>query len=194
MAGYTIINILHEDAFDLSTVLIIVNIVLILLVALSFVAYDRSMHRAHEMIQRKAAKSTEFVSSMFPADMHRRLFDTSITELQVPDSVMKFNDKVNSPEGKSASIMPKGKARRNGSIGLIALQHEDGTYKSKPIAELYPETTIMVRHRCLRDEFIMIRLSNHLAPFTIVFICVCVRACVCVAGGSSWIYRMELRT
>lgn len=153
MAGYTIVNILHEDAFDLSTVLIIVNIVLIILVALSFVAYDRSMHRAHEMIQRKAAKSTEFVSSMFPADMHRRLFDTSITELQVTDSIMKFN-KVNSPVGKSASIMPKIKARRNSSMGLTAPRHEDGTYKSKPIAELYPETTIMVRHCCSRYEYL----------------------------------------
>ena len=179
MAGYTIINILHEDAFDLSTVLIIVNIVLILLVALSFVAYDRSMHRAHEMIQRKAAKSTEFVSSMFPADMHRRLFDTSITELQVPDSVMKFNDKVNSPEGKSASIMPKVKARRNGSIGLIALQHEDGTYKSKPIAELYPETTIMVRHRCLRAEYYDSSLISSRSIHNCFHMRVCVRVCVC---------------
>ena len=66
---------------------------------------------------------------------------------------MKFSDKVNSPEGKIASIMPKVKARRSSSIGLIAPQHEDGTYKSKPIAELYPETTIMVRHRFLRDKY-----------------------------------------
>jgi hypothetical protein len=105
---------------------------------MSFVAYDRSMQRAHAMIQRKAAKSTEFVSSMFPADMHRRLFDTSMTELQIPDSLVTRNDQAPTPQ-------PKIKARRNSSIGITATRYEDGTYKSKPIAELYPETTIMVR-------------------------------------------------
>lgn len=145
VAAYTIINILHEDAFDLSTILIIILIVLIGLVALSFFAYDRSMQRAHARIQRKAAKSTEFVSSMFPADMHRRLFDSSIPELKVPDSLMTRDIKVKSPK-------PKVKARRNSSIGMTASRHEDGTYKSKPIAELYPETTIMVRRCRLQCE------------------------------------------
>lgn len=103
------------------------------------------MQRVHTTIQRKAAKSTEFVASMFPADMHRRLFDASITELQIPDSLLKMEDKVKSPERIRALGKPNMKARRNSSIGMTATRLEDGTYKSKPIAELYPETTIMVR-------------------------------------------------
>jgi hypothetical protein len=145
VAACTIIIILHEDAFDSSTILIIFLIVLMVLVALSFLAYDRSMQRAHVMIQRKAAKSTEFVASMFPADMHRRLFDASITELPIPDSLLKIEDRAKSPEGIRALVKPSMKARRNSSIGVTATRLEDGTYKSKPIAELYPETTIMVR-------------------------------------------------
>lgn len=172
-------NLLREDAFDLSTILISVHIALIVLVALAFVAYDRSMLRAHALIQRNAAKSTEFVSSMFPADLHRRLFDTSITELKVPDSSMTRGDKVKSPK-------PKMKARRKSSMGVTATdtRHDDGTYKSKPIAELYPETTIMVR-RCLLHDNILIRFSNHLVPLSFGF---------CSAGGFSRIYRMEFRT
>jgi hypothetical protein len=114
-------------------------------VAMSVVAYDRSMQRAHALIQRKAAKSTEFVSSMFPADMHRRLFDTSISGLNVPDSFLTRDIKM------KKSPKPKVKDRRSTgtSVGTTSVtRNEDGTYKSKPIAELYPETTIMVCSFC----------------------------------------------
>ena len=107
------------------------------------------MQRAHALIQRNAAKSTEFVSSMFPADMHRRLFDTSISELKIPDAVVK-------------SPKPRMKARRNSSIGMTATRHEDGTYKSKPIAELYPDTTIMVRRYCLLYICLNLEFVSHI--------------------------------
>lgn len=146
VAAYTVIHLVHEDAFDVSTILILVIIVLMILVALSLVAYDRSMQRTHAMIQEKAAKSTEFVASMFPSDMHRRLFDASKGELQIPESLCQLEDRVKSSQDKYRTIVkPNMRLRRNSSMRSTTTRLEDGTYKSKPIAELYPETTIMVR-------------------------------------------------
>jgi hypothetical protein len=88
------------------------------------------MQRVNGQVTQYAAKSTEFVSSMFPANMHQRLFESSAEQF---NSDIVFNCQI----GADNEVMIKPQR-------ISSNTQEVGTYKTKPIADLYPETTVMV--------------------------------------------------
>ena len=87
---------------------------------------------------------------MFPANMHQRLFDSSLGHLH-------SDEPIDNPGNEDdARTVEEGLLDRTPRMESdLKRQHsynrqEIISRKSKPIAELYPETTIMVRSRFMR--------------------------------------------
>jgi hypothetical protein len=121
---------------------------LALCLILIFLMYDRHMQGTNHKIIHKAAKSTEFVSSMFPANMHQRLFDSSLAYLHSEEVLNDPGEGDDANAAENGSLVPP-QGTESSLTRRDRDNHQDfgALLKSKPIAELYPETTIMVRSR-----------------------------------------------
>lgn len=98
---------------------------------LTFSVYDRFVKRRNDKVVDAAVKSSTIVSSLFPSNVRDRLYAQAEPKKQVgggTHTLLKtfLND---GPTRDSDNVPETGEA---------------GVYKTKPIAELFPETTIMV--------------------------------------------------
>jgi hypothetical protein len=151
-AAATIVELLRNYSPTTTIVLVTAFTGLSFCLILAFLMYDRHMQGTNNKIANNAAKSTEFVSSMFPANMHQRLFDSSLAYLNSDEALNNMGD----DDGASASengLLEPHSTRRDSGVQKDA----NVLMKSKPIAELYPETTIMVRN------------ITHVRPFNVPF-------------------------
>jgi Adenylate and Guanylate cyclase catalytic domain len=102
-----------------------------LILGISFFSYDRFARKRHDKVVQKATQSTAFVSSLFPATVRDRVMASQ-----------------NQPPHGSHS---HGRGRlaqkpRDSADNTESSQVNDGDvvlYKSKPIADLFPETTVL---------------------------------------------------
>jgi hypothetical protein len=161
---------------------------LFLLMTAAFFVYDNFMRQTHDKIIRSAAKSNAFVSSMFPAGIHQRLFDSSATDLTSAGN-----------NGNPENATTEADARRKGhSMRKVAGETDRGSdidgnadkgmYNCKPIADLYPETTIMVRLLLLSHNSQPVFADPKYSHGFITFLKTPPR---CAACGSSWIHSLE---
>ena len=103
-----------------------------LLMALTFAMYDRFVNRRNDKIVLAATRSNAIISSLFPTQVRDRLFAAK-------------DDKYNSQD----YVTPKKKLKTMMTNGEFEVEaDEDGEdsdymYKTKPIADLFPETTIL---------------------------------------------------
>lgn len=118
-----------EDSSDIAAKFTVLVAALFILMASSFLIYDRYVHRRNKKVESEAARSNAIVSSFFPSNVRARL-------LAEKDSDPKTRGK--SDHGKSTL---KGFLASENHQD-IEMQDED-VYKSKPIADLFPETTVM---------------------------------------------------
>ena len=97
-----------------------------ILTGILFVYYDRMMTRRQEKVKADAKRTNAIVSSLFPANVRDRLFqEGNETANQKNKGLQKLKDK-------------------SRSFGLLEEdESEDTTLKSKPIADLFPEVTVM---------------------------------------------------
>lgn len=105
---------------------------LFLLMALTFAMYDRFVNRRNDKIVLAATRSNAIISSLFPTQVRDRLFAAKDDKYNSQDYV--------TPKKKLKTMMT------NGEFEVDA--DEDGDdcdymYKTKPIADLFPETTIL---------------------------------------------------
>ena len=89
--------------------------------------YDRFVHRRNTMVVGVAARSNEIISSLFPTQVRDRLF----AEKDEADKA---------PKSKLKSMLVSGNFLEVNADGG---DDADFMYKSKPIADLFPETTIL---------------------------------------------------
>ena len=99
-----------------------------LLIFLAFLVYDRSMYRKNANITRFAEKSNAIVATLFPTTFRDRLMEES------------------NQAGVEMAPMDVETGRRRSSREFIVdkSSNDETEFGDKPIAELYPETTIMM--------------------------------------------------
>lgn len=101
--------------------------------AIIFLIYDRFVRSRNEKVVIAAARSNAIVSSLFPSNVRARLL------------AEKGTDEDNTGKGKG-----RNDPNRSTLKGFLAGETQQDTemqdadvYKSKPIADLFPETTVM---------------------------------------------------
>jgi hypothetical protein len=100
---------------------------LIVVVVLSFCCYDRFVQKRNSMVVDAANRSTAIVDSLFPANVRDRILeDRAVTKVRKRSSAL------------------KGYLFGDNKAMIEAKDEEGGGYKTKPIADLFPETTILV--------------------------------------------------
>jgi Adenylate and Guanylate cyclase catalytic domain len=115
----------------LAVILTVVVSIIFAAMAFSFFMYDRFVHRRNRKIVGAAANSNAFISTLFPSQVKKRLLEENdemqdaSTKPQKSGQALRFQlgDEANDDEGGE-------------SKPLVA-------YSSKPIADLFTETTIL---------------------------------------------------
>ena len=102
-----------------------------LLVALTFAMYDRFVNSRNEKIVLAAARSNAIISSLFPTQVRDRLFANA------KDDRYNSNDYL-TPKKQLKTMLTNGDLQSDGDAA-----DDDYMYKTKPIADLFPETTIL---------------------------------------------------
>jgi class 3 adenylate cyclase len=120
-----------------------VQLLFTMLAMLAFVMYDKSVQRSHQELVLQSAQATDIISSMFPEKLRQQL-------LEVPSASSKASDV---PFG-DACAMDEERGTRKSSMNTIDTTSSSSSSlmttdlslsaSSAPIAELYPETTVML--------------------------------------------------
>lgn len=108
--------------------------------ALMFLLYDRIVAYRNKVIMNMANRTTAIVSSLFPAQVRSRLFEEQDDQHQEAPNV-------SLPKNNNKS---KKKKNNRGNLKTFlsedcdsTIRQGDGVYKSKPIADLFPEVTVL---------------------------------------------------
>lgn len=118
-----------EEGNNLETICAVAVALIFAILTGAFCMYDRFVHRRNEMVVGVAARSNEIISSLFPTQVRDRLFAEK--------------------DETKAGAAPKSKLKSMLVSGNFSEVNADGgddadfMYKSKPIADLFPETTIL---------------------------------------------------
>ena len=126
--------------------------VLFFCMAMVFVFYNRCVHIRNQKVLNAAARSSALIRSLFPSNVHERLFSAQAASQGISSKTKTSNSNNNNGK-KVAESKPQypvslkryfddGGADDNHNI--IDMDDDDSDmFKSKPIADLFPETTIM---------------------------------------------------
>lgn len=118
-------------------------------VAIVFLLYDRVVQRKNAELRGAAERTTALVSSLFPANVHDRLFDSKLSE------TAKANGKKTPNKTRLSDVANENFAETATNVSSHSINHdleedeedeqdsENLFFKSKPIADLFPSTTIM---------------------------------------------------
>ncbi len=143
-----------EDSYETNTPAILTTVVVLIFVftSLVFIMYDFLVQRRQSRVQSAALKSNAIVSSLFPAEVRDRLFEHSSDTERI---------KSIKASGKYKTLEPAAKFRLKSYLDSDILGGEaaptdddDGMdvnpagaipemYETKPIADLFPNTTVM---------------------------------------------------
>lgn len=131
-----------------------------LLVVAAFVVYDRYVKRRNDKVVGAAARTNAIVANLFPTTVHERLFGKeNEVELQKSD----HQKKKDLPRGVKKMLDFSEQTSEPGeefADDLVDDEMDDvdnEIFKTKPIADLFPDTTIMVSWLAVRA-----RLYSHL--------------------------------
>jgi hypothetical protein len=118
---------------SLPLLLTIVVAITFALVVVTFFVYDVFVQRRNKKVVDAATRSTAILSSMFPSNIRARLF----AEREAKESKAK-GSKSYAAKNRLRSFLDDG-----GSDDVDAKENENLGYAGTPIADLFPETTIM---------------------------------------------------
>jgi class 3 adenylate cyclase len=110
----------------------------------TFLAYDWFVQRHNQMVVSAAARANAILSTLFPKNVRDRLFE----ERELEERELEEKNKIDGQK-KPLLGLPGNKTRLTTflteSRNFVAKDQDDDDfmYKSKPIADLFPETTIM---------------------------------------------------
>jgi Ca2+/Na+ antiporter len=143
----------------------VVGLAFVLLLLVFFV-YDVFVQKRNHKIVAVAAKTNEIVASLFPEAVRSRLFEDKDSNGKKP-SISKEND----------DNMIKKFLSGNAEFDEEVDEEDDYMYKSRPIADLYPETTIMFADVSLEDSFF-----------------VTLGSCLTLSATDCWFHGLELHS
>jgi class 3 adenylate cyclase len=103
--------------------------VIFVIMALTFLMYDRFIQRRNEKVINAAARSNAIVTALFPSNVRDRLFAEAKAEED------KQNGRWLAPKSGLKNFLIEGEGTKKTDDDLF--------FKTKPIADLFPETTIM---------------------------------------------------
>ena len=126
------------------TAMTVVVICTFSLIVLIFIVYDTFVARRNSKMINIVTRSTAIVSSLFPTNVHDRLFN---------------EDADDAPNGKKRLK----KFLSDGSQDIQMDQNDLGVYKTKPIADLFAETTV----RKYQRQFSLIPMSAQRLTLTL---------------------------
>jgi class 3 adenylate cyclase len=113
---------------------------------LAFLTYDKMVQRRQQVVMDSAMKSNAIVSSLFPAEFRDRLFHGGAKSKKK----MKKNEMTKRIGGLLPSLSEAPKSRLNSflqgdakTLGSSPDTMANGELQSKPIADLFPNTTVM---------------------------------------------------
>jgi hypothetical protein len=124
----------------------IVTFLIFAAMAVSFMAFDYSVARRQDDVLAKATRTNAIVSSLFPSNVRDRILQDADEQLQRELLV-----------GKKARKSPLSSA-----VGETGNKSAPNSFNSKPIADLFPSATIMVRFHTpflLSVDSMFLRLS-----------------------------------
>ncbi|KAL3938864.1 MAG: hypothetical protein SGBAC_006303 [Bacillariaceae sp.] len=134
----------YESKFPPYIPVVIVTVVF----SIIFVLYDVFLRRREDKVLGEAKKTNALLSTFFPAEVHNRLFGKG-KDRQEDDSIM-ANQTPESSKYRLKSYLAKEdqKAKANENIGTPTGDNQVAVpganmYGTKPIADLFPNTTIM---------------------------------------------------
>eukprot|EP00538_Stauroneis_constricta_P012496 CAMPEP_0119547406 /NCGR_PEP_ID=MMETSP1352-20130426/1528_1 /TAXON_ID=265584 /ORGANISM="Stauroneis constricta, Strain CCMP1120" /LENGTH=1220 /DNA_ID=CAMNT_0007592327 /DNA_START=199 /DNA_END=3861 /DNA_ORIENTATION=+ len=112
-----------------------------------FLGYDFLVQRRQRKVENDAVKSNAIVSSLFPADIRDRLFQNNAQAAS--SNKRKKNGMMGGMESSNAKFRLKNmledesKASNNDVDEKLALSPDVALYETKPIADLFPNTTVL---------------------------------------------------
>jgi hypothetical protein len=109
------------------------------LMAIAFFLYDYMVHKRNKKIVCVAATSNAFLSTLFPTDVRNRLLDAEAAEAADND-----DDK----KGRGAAAPQLQRMMEAGRFPMEDDTDAQPTFKSKPIADLFNETTVLFADIC----------------------------------------------
>ena len=119
----------HRNSYNSNNAQVLTGVVvaLFVFVALAFFVYDRYVQQRNDKIVKAAARSNAIVASLFPSNVRDRLFANE-------------DDK---KEKKKGWLSPKSNLKEFLEDENADEEDPNNIYGGKPIADLFPETTIL---------------------------------------------------
>ena len=108
-------------------------------VVVTFLCYNLFVERRNRKVVSVASKTNEIVASLFPEAVRRRLFDDKEEASKRKTKAKKASAEKDDPRERLMKKYLSGTAEMDDELN----NKEDFMYKSRPIADLYPSTTIM---------------------------------------------------
>lgn len=126
-----------DESYESNLPIILTVVVALLFVAMAciFFMYDYLVKSRDDKVVGAAARSTAIVASLFPSNVRERL--------------LADQEDTKSPSGKGGGSNDSGNGGITSLKGFLAGESQDtemldeDVYKTKPIADLFPETTVM---------------------------------------------------
>jgi len=130
--------------------------VIFIVMALTFCIYDEFVRRRNTKVVNAAARSNAIVSSLFPTNVRDRLF------AEKEDEQANAKNKAQGPQNLKTMLHSGEFMKADPDDELV----DDIMYKSKPIADLFPETTILFAGEYSKTCFQIICLLSNVSKFS----------------------------
>jgi hypothetical protein len=136
---------LHQS--NLPTILSVTYAAVFVCIIIAFVLYDCNVQARNDKLIGAAVRSTAIVSSLFPTNVRDRL----LAEKEIEEDALNLSKKTNTKFSNLRAFLNKerGTAEDSDDDDSDDSESDDDSidisniYKSKPIADLFPETTIL---------------------------------------------------
>ena len=110
------------------------------LLSLPLVFYNKMVKRRQDYLVGEAVRTTDILTNLFPSNVHKRLFGRTGEEngRKIADQIKKQQNRDNMASSTQNRI-----TERRPSGDKLGAEVINGMYTTKPIADLFPNTTIM---------------------------------------------------
>jgi Adenylate and Guanylate cyclase catalytic domain len=120
------------------------QLLLTIIAILVFVMYDNCVLRRHHELVLQSAQATDIVSSMFPEKLRQQLMESPSSSAKQSDASKPENGGGEEECGLRKSSMNTADTASSHSCLMTKSVSSSDVSSNAPIAELYPETTVML--------------------------------------------------
>ena len=117
----------------------IIVLCVFLFTILVFLLYDFFVQKRQRKVQTVAQKTTAIVASLFPKNVQRRIMQEAMEEAEASRRISSGKDKLRKFLGNDENTAEDS----DDDLKSGEIFHGEGYFKTKPIADFFPETSIM---------------------------------------------------